>query len=216
MKLITTALVALLASASIAAATDLPSKKKAPAAPAAAPAAAVVAAATSSDSLSVTYGQDLGTNFGAKVDDAYGVTYKHTLPGGVFVGGAASTTQVPGSQLNQNLEAQAGLALPSMAGVSLSAKGGIGEKFSTTNFPYYAVYGNADYDLGNGFTINAVSYRYRNAFDTTNSYQSHQVGTGVTYALNSTYSVSGKVYRNLDSGFNATGDAFAIGLNVKF
>ena len=56
MKIITTAMVALLATASVAFATDLPSKKTAPAA-AAAPAAV---AAASTDSLSVSYGQDLG------------------------------------------------------------------------------------------------------------------------------------------------------------
>lgn len=214
MKVLSTALVALLATTAVAMAGDLPNKKKAPAAAPAA--AAAVAAATSSDSLSVSYGQDLGNNFGAKVDDAYGITYKHTLLGGVFVGAAASTTQVPNSQLNQNLEAQAGMSLPSVAGVALSGKVGIGEKFSTTNFAYYAAYGNADYDIGGGLTLNAVQYRYRNAFDAANSYQSHQVGTGVTYALNSTYSINGKVFRNYDSGFNATGDGFSVGLGVKF
>lgn len=211
MKVLSTALIALIASTAVAMAGDLPNKKKAPAA---APAAAVAAAST--DSLSISYGQDLGNNFGAKVDDAYGIAYKHTLPGGVFVGGAASTTQAAGSQLNQNLEAQAGLALPSVAGIGLSAKAGIGQRFSTTNFPYYALYGNADYDLGNGITLNAIGYRYRNAFDAANSYQSHQLSTGITYALNSTYSISGKLSRSYDSSFAATGDAVTVGLNVKF
>jgi hypothetical protein len=214
MKIITTAMVALLATASVAFATDLPSKKTAPAAAAAAAPAAVAAAST--DSLSVSYGQDLGNNFGAKVDDAYGISYKKSLPGGIFIGAAASTAQVSGSKLTQNLEAQAGLALPSFAGIALSAKAGIGEKFSTTNFPYYALYGNADYDLGNGITLNAVGYRYRNAFDTANDYQSHQLTTGVTYALNSNYSINGKLSRSFDSGYNATGDAVTVGLTVKF
>ena len=213
MKVLSTALVALLASTAVAMAGDLPNKKKAPVA--AAPAAAAVAAA-STDSLSVSYGQDLGNNFGAKVDDAYGITYKKSLPGGVFVAAAASTTQVPGSKLSQNLEAQAGLGLPDVAGIKLTAKAGIGQKFSTTNFPYYALYGNADYDLGNGLTLNAIGYRYRNAFDTSNDYQSHQLSTGITYALNSTYSINGKVSRSYDNSWNATGDAVTVGLGIKF
>ena len=215
MKTFITTTMALLALTVAANATDLPSKKTAPTPPVAAPAAP----AASVDSLSISYGQDLGNNFGAKVDDAYGVTYKHNLGGGFSVGGAASTTQVEGSNLNQNLEAQAGYALPALAGVTLSGKVGVGEKFTTANFPYFAVYGNADYKVMDGLTLNAVQYRYRSAMDTgTYGYQSHRLGTGVTYDINSTYSVSATVYRSFDtsSSFNATGDAFAFGLTAKF
>ena len=216
MKIITTTLVALLATASVAFATDLPSKKKAPAA--AAPAAATEAvAAASTDSLKVEYGQDLGTNFGAKVDDAYTVTYKHSIGGGFAIGGMAQTTQVPGSQLNQNLELQGSYALPAIYGVTLTGKAGLGEKFSTTNFAYYALYGNADYKVNDSITINAVGYRFRSAVDSnTYGYQSHQLSTGVTYDINKSYSLNAKVARNYDTSWNATGDAFTVGATVKF
>jgi len=197
-------------------ATDLPSKKKAPL-PTPAPVAAVAPAST--DSLTVSYGQDLGNNFGAKADDAYQLTYKHNLGNGFSVGGMAKTTQVSGSQLNQNLEVQAGYALPAMAGVTVSGKVGVGEKFTTANFPYYALYGAADYKVMDGLTLNAVQYRYRNSFDTaTYSYASHQLATGVTYDINSKYSVTAKVARNFDTttSFNATGDEVMVGLTVKF
>ena len=195
-------------------ATDLPSKKSAPL-----PTPAPVAAALSDDSLTVSYGQDLGTNFGTKVDDAYQVSYKHNLGGGLSVGGMAKTTQVSGSQLNQNLEAQLGYALPAMAGLTVSGKVGVGEKFTTSNFPYYALYGAADYKVMDGLTFNAVQYRYRSAFDVaTNSYQSHQLATGVTYDITPKYSVSAKVARNFDntSSYSATGDEVMLGLTVKF
>ena len=215
MKIITTALVALLATASVAFATDLPSKKKAPAAAAAA--AAAVEAVASSDSLKVEYGQDLANNFGAKVDDAYTVTYKHSIGGGFAIGGMAQTTQVPGSQLNQNLELQGSYALPAIYGVTLTGKAGLGEKFSTTNFAYYALYGNADYKVNDSITINAVGYRFRSAVDSnTNGYQSHQLSTGVTYDINKSYSLNAKVARNYDTSWNATGDAFTVGATVKF
>lgn len=192
-------------------ATDLPNKKNAPAAP-----AATTAAPAQTDSLTASYGQDLGTNFGSKVDDIYQLTYSHNIGGGVSVGGMAQTTQVPGSQLNQNLEAQAGYALPAFAGVVISGKAGIGERFTTTNFPYYAVYGNADYKLG-PVTINAVQYRFRSAIDSgTYGYQSHQIGTGVTYNLTDAYSVSGKIARNYDTAGNGTGDVFMVGFTAKF
>jgi hypothetical protein len=196
-------------------ATDLPSKKAVPAAPA----PAATAATSSDDSLTVAYGQDLGNNFGAKVDDAYSVTYKHNIGAGFSVGGMAKTTQVSGSQLNQNLEAQAGYALPAFAGVTVSGKVGVGEKFTTANFPYYALYSAADYKVMDGLTLNAVQYRYRSAIDNaTYGYQSHQLATGVTYDITSKYSVKASVARNFDtsSNLNATGDEFALGLTVKF
>jgi hypothetical protein len=216
MKIITTTLVALLATASVAFATDLPSKKKAPAAAAPATATEAVAAA-STDSLKVEYGQDLGTNFGAKVDDAYTVTYKHSIGGGFAIGGMAQTTQVPGSQLNQNLELQGSYALPAMYGVTLTGKASLGEKFSSTNFAYYALYGNADYKVNDNITLNAVGYRFRSAVDSnTYGYQSHQLSTGVTFDINKSYSLNAKVARNYDTGWNATGDAFTVGATVKF
>ena len=214
MKTFITTTMALLALTVAANATDLPKKNKAPAAPVA---TAATAPAASTDSLTVSYGQDLGNDFGAKVDDTYGLTYKHSLGGGFSVGGAASTTQVPDSKLTQNLEAQAGYALPSFAGVTLSGKVGLGEKFTTTNFGYYALYGAADYKVMDGLTWNAVSYRYRSAIDVgANGYQSHRLGTGVTYDITSNYSVNAAVYRSYDTDYKATGDAFSVGLTAKF
>jgi len=213
MKTFITTTMALLALTVAASATDLPSKKTVPTPPV----AAVAAPAASVDSLSLSYGQDLESNFGAKVDDTYGVTYKHNLGGGFSVGGAASTTQVPDSKLTQNLEAQAGYALPAFAGVTLSGKVGVGEKFTTSNFAYYALYGAADYKVMDGLTWNAVQYRYRSAIDVdANGYQSHRLGTGVTYDITSNYSVNAAVYRSYDTSYNATGDAFSVGLTAKF
>lgn len=212
-KLIISAVAVLMATSAYA--TDLPSKKAAPAASAPAP---VAAAPASVDSLTVTYGQDLGTNFGTKADDAYSVAYKHSLGGGFSIGGVASTTQAPSSLLKQTIEAQAGYALPAMSGVVVSGKVGVGERFTdSANYPYYALYGNADYKVSDGITLNAVQYRYRNAIDSAAySYQSHQIGTGVTVDLNQTYSVSAKIARNYDSALNATGDYVGASLTVKF
>ena len=212
MKKLIISTLAVLALTATANATDLPNKKKAPAAPVAAEAAK----AASNDSLTISYGQDLGNNFGAKVDDAYGVTYKHNIGGGISVSGVASTTQAPNSQLNQNLEAQVGYALPAFAGVAVSGKVGVGERFSTTNFPYYALYGAADYAIGGGLTLNAINYRYRDAFDTANNYKSHKIGTGVTYDITSNYSVNVGVSRSYDTNWNATGDAVTGAFIVKF
>jgi len=205
--------VAALVLATSAYATDLPKKNKAPAAP-----AAVATSSESTDSLTAAYGQDTAVgNLGSKTDDIYQLTYTHKLGNGFSVGGMAQTTQDTSNTVKQNLEAQAGYALPAFAGVAVSGKVGVGEKFQSTNFGYYALYGAADYKVMDKLTWNAVSYRYRSAFDTANyGYQSNQLGTGVTYDLASNYAVSAKVYRNYDTSFNSTGDQFMLGLNVKF
>jgi hypothetical protein len=216
MKNILTTTMALLALTITAHATDLPSKKSVPTPPT----APVAAPAASVDSLTITYGQDLGNNFGAKADDSYGISYKHSLGNGFSVGGAVSPTQYLDNTIKATAEVQAGYALPSFSGVTLSGKVGVGERFlSPTNYPYFAVYGNADYKIMDGLTLNAVQYRYRSAVDSnTYGYQSHRLGTGVTYDITSNYSVSATVYRSFDtsSSFNATGDAFAFGLTAKF
>jgi hypothetical protein len=217
MKKLIISTLAVLALTATANATDLPNKKKAPEAPKAV-AAEPAKPAASNDSLTVSYGQDLGNNLGAKVDDAYGVTYKHNLGGGFSVSGVASTTQDTSNVVKQNLEAQAGYALPAFAGIAVSGKVGIGERFvSTGNFPYYALYGAADYKLVDGLTINAINYRYRSAVDTgTYGYQSHRLGTGVTYDITSNYSVNVGFTRSYDTNWNATGDAVTGAFTVKF
>jgi len=210
MKKIVISTLAVLAFNAIANATDLPNKKAAPAAPAAETKVA------SNDSLTVSYGQNLGNNFGSKSSDGYSVAYEHNVGAGFNVGAVASTTQAPSSLLNQNVEAQVGYALPAIAGVAVSGKAGVGERFSTTNFPYYALYGAADYGIGGGLTLNAINYRYRDAFDAANNYKSHKLGTGVTYELTSNYSLSVDVSRSYDTSWNATGDSVTGGLIVKF
>jgi hypothetical protein len=209
MKNILIATAALLVATS-AYATDLPSK----AAPVVPSSSATV---TSTDSLSVAYGQDVATgDFRSKTNDIYQLTYKHNLGSGFFVGGMAQTTQSSNSKLDQNLELQAGVSSPSFAGVIVTGKIGIGEKFSTNNFGYYALYGNADYKLSDKFTLNALQYRYRNAFESSNNYETHQIGTGVTYDVTTVYSVNAKIARNYDNSYKTIGDQFMVGLTAKF
>jgi len=209
MKKILMATAAIAALTTAAMASDLPSKKTAPAAP--------VAAAPSADSLSISYGQDFEVNkFGTKSSDSYGVAYTHKIDA-FSVGAAMSTSQNTSNTVSQNIEGQVGYSLPLVAGVTATGKVGVGQRFTTTNFPYFALYGAADYKINDALTLNAMSYRYRSAVDSTaNGYQSHQLGTGVTYALSNTYSVSAKVARNWDKDYNTTGDSATMSFNIKF
>jgi lipopolysaccharide assembly outer membrane protein LptD (OstA) len=214
MKNILTTTMALLALTVAAHATDLPSKAKAPAAPA--PVAAAPAA--SNDSLSIGYTYDQAAGFGSQVDNNWGMTYTHQLGGGFSAGVNAGFAQKTDNSINGTMEGQAGYKLPAFSGVSVGGKVALGERWiSTGDFPYYAVYGSADYAVGSGITLNAIQYRWRSAIDSnTYGFQSHQIGTGVTYDITSNYSVNAKVFRNYDTTGNNTGDGFAAGLTIKF
>lgn len=181
------------------------------------PAVAPVEPAASVDSLSFSYGQDFVLdNFGTKDKDTFSATYTHKFGGGYSAGAAISTSQSVDSLLKQNIEVQGGYSRAITAGLTVGVKIGVGERFTETNFPYYAVYSATDYKVNDKLTVNALGYRYRDAFDSANDYKSHQLSTGVTYALNTSYSVNAKFARNYDEDFNATGDAATVGLTIKF
>jgi len=206
-KLLLTTTVALAAMALTAQANDL-SKKKA---------ATASSVAANNSSLSITYGQDfVNGSFGTKSSDAYGVAYTHKIDA-FSVGAAISTSQNTSNTVKHNIEGQVGYSQPLVAGVTGTGKIGVGQRFDTTNFPYFALYGAADYKLTDDLTLNAVGYRYRSAIDSTaNGYQSHQLSSGATYNLSKSYSISSKVSRNWDKDYNTTGDAIGFSFNIKF
>jgi uncharacterized protein YdeI (BOF family) len=126
-------------------------------------------------------------------------------------------TQDSSHDVSNNVEADVWYQRKIMGPVSGKVGLGVGEHISDShNFPFYAAYVQGDVALGNGFTLNAVQYRYRNAFDTRREFESHTVGTGVTYDLNDTSSVSGKVFRKWDGKGTYTSDGMVVAYNIKF
>ena len=101
--------------------------------------------------------------------------------------------------------------------LTLRAGVGVGEHISNIkDFPFYAAYVQADVPVNAKLTVNAVQYRYRNAFDVRRGFESHQVGTGVTYAVTDSTSVSGKLYRRWDGDINPSTDGVGLGVSFKF
>jgi Porin subfamily len=206
-----TAFAALAASASVAVAADLPKKN----APAAAPVAAAAPAAC--DALSVSYGQDFAPDgLSSKIDDGYGVGYSHCL-GPMTVGASYSGTYT-GSAFKQNLEGQVGYNQKVTDALSIGAKLGVGERFlpNSVQFPYYALYGTVDYRINDSITLNGLQYRYRNAFDTSNNYESHRIGTGASYNITKNVALTATVYRDYDNNFSAIDNGVALGATVRF
>lgn len=212
-KLLITA--AAIAFATSAYATDLPSKKAAPAAPAAAP-----AAASADNTISAGYGFDYNPGeFSKSTATEYSVAYSRNLGAGLSAGVAAGTSQAADQgALKQTIEAQAGYKLPVFAGFSAKAGAGIGERFTDgANYGYYALRAGMDYSLTDNIVINAANYRYRNSFDAAySSYESHQVASGVSYKFAKDQAVGVSVSRSYDKDWNKSSDGVMLNYSLNF
>lgn len=174
-------------------------------------AAFAATAAVAETTVALTYGQDFTVaGFGDRTDDAAGIAVTHDL--GAYTLGASYS----GDADAQNLEATVGRHFAVNDQLSIGAALGVGQRFDTTDFTYYTVSADADVKVNDKLTWTAVEYRYRNAFDTANDYESHRLGTGVSYALTDAVAVNASVYRNFDGGFDATGNAASVGVAYKF
>lgn len=208
--------VAAVALASSAMAADAPVRTKAGSAP-----APVLAPTTPSDTTEISVGFGLESDKGT-YDTANKAVYKIGIEqnaiGGLFLGANFQTSQVQpdNGALSQNIEGLAGYKF-GMGPVALKGSLGLGERFTNgNNFPYYVGRLGADYKIDKNITWNAVQYRYRNAFDTVNAYQSHQIGTGLTYNIAPSQAIYANIYRNLDSAYNVTDNGVEMGLKVSF
>ena len=211
-KLLITA--AAIAFATGAYATDLPNKKAAPAATAAA-----APAASADNTISAGWGLDFTSGeYSKSTATNYSVAYSRNIGGGFSAGVAAGTNQAANAgALKQTIEAQAGYKLPVFAGFTAKAGAGIGQRFTDgANYGYYALRAGADYSLTDNIVINAANYRYRNSFDAQWNYESHNVGTGVTYKFAKDQSVGVSVSRSYDKSWNNSGDGVMLNYALNF
>lgn len=168
-------------------------------------------AAVAETTVALSYGQDFtAAGFGETTTNSLGVSVARDF-GAYNVGVAFS-----GDEDAQNLEATIGRHFALNDRVSVGGALGVGQRFDANDFAYYTVSADADVKVTDKLSWTAVDYRYRNAFDTDNDYESHRVGTGVSYALTDTVAVNASVYRNFDGDFDATGNAASLGLAYKF
>ena len=87
---------------------------------------------------------------------------------------------------------------------SAVATAGVGEHFQSpeegVDFPYYMLKIVADLELSERVTWSAVSFRYRNAFDPSNDYDTPQLATEIAYQLDKHNTVSAKLAGNWCNG----------------
>ncbi len=142
-------------------------------------------------------------DFDVSKDVKYKIDGAHTFDSRVILGGSFQYTDAAnGKKDSQNLEVTIGYRLPLGHVFSVMGSSGIGARFSGSDdtFAYYVFNVGADLRLTEQVTWNAVGYRYRNAFDTDNDYDTPQLSTGLAFKIDQANSVSTKFYRSWKDG----------------
>jgi len=154
----------------------------------------------------------VGTSINRQPDDfalpkstEFGVEGAHTFDNQVLLQGKAEIQEDAGSRAtSENLEGTVGYKLRFNDAFSLTGRGGIGENFQSASaggdFPFYVFYLAADLDLTRRVTWNVITFRYRNAFDTANDFDTPQIATGLLFAVDLHNWISTKLSRSWKDG----------------
>ena len=183
-------------------------------------AAAVCAAAADSNSIGVTITSDRDPNrFADPKNMKYELNGAHTFDGGFILGGSFQySDRAFSNRASQNLEATLGYRVPLNTAFSLTGSAGIGEHWRqnpAAAFPYYVLRISADFDLNQSVTWNVVSFRYRDAFDPNDHYNTPQLATGFTYKVDENNSITAKVMRNWRDG-DPSSTGVSLGFRQRF
>jgi hypothetical protein len=152
-------------------------------------------------------------------DTKYEFNGGHTFDSGLVLGGSFQFSDTAFSnRASQNVEGTAGYRIPFGGAFSVTGSAGVGEHWRqnpNATFPYYVLRIGAGLDLSNHITWDIISYRYRNAFDLNDNYNTPQVATGFTYKLDADTSIFSKIMRNWKDG-EPSSTGVSLGLKRKF
>jgi hypothetical protein len=161
------------------------------------------AADSSSIGVGIISDRDPG-DFGNPKSTKYELNGAHTFDFGLIFGGSFQYTDTTFSdRTSQNLEGTIGYRVPLDLALSVTGSAGIGEHWRrdpSAAFPYYVLRIAADFKLSRAITWNVISYRFRDAFDRNDNYDTPQVATGLTFNLDTQSSISAKIMRNWKDG----------------
>lgn len=141
-------------------------------------------------------------DLGVSKDMKYLVGVAHIFDNGIVLGGSFQYTDArAGKSDSQNLEATLGYRFKFGDVFSINASAGAGGRFvAMDDFAYYVLRVGADIELSRQVTWNAIGYRYRNAFDTDNDYDTPEVSTGLSFKIDDKNSLSTKLYQEWKDG----------------
>jgi hypothetical protein len=177
-------------------------------------------ASAGNDSVDMTITSDRDPdNFEVPKDMKYELNGAHTFDDGLILGGSFQFTDTAFSdRASQNLEGTIGYRMQLDSVLSVNGSAGLGEHWRedpSTYFPYYVLRIGADLDLNQNITWNTISYRFRDAFDRDDDYDTPQIATGVTFKLDGDNSIAVKIMRNWkDDQPSSTG--VSLGFKKKF
>jgi len=155
-------------------------------------------------------------DFALPKDTSYEFAAAHAFDGGLILGGSATYSDPAfAGTSTTNVEGTVGYRARFSSVFSATATAGVGEHFQSpedgVDFPYYLLKVTAAIELGKRVTWTAVSFRYRNAFDTANDYDTPQLATEIAYRLDKHNTVSAKLAGNWSNGVYAS-----TGLSVAY
>jgi hypothetical protein len=124
---------------------------------------------------------------------------------GAILGGSLETTIDVGSgEVTYDLETTLGRSWKLSDFFALKGSAGVGHRLQPAstggNFPYYVLYIGSDIDLNARWTWNVVTYRFRDAFDTRNSFDTPEVSTRLTFRIDGARSVFTAYYYGWKEG----------------
>ena len=178
----------------------------------------VAAGESNSVGFTITSNRDEG-DFSVPKNTQYQLSGDHTFTNGLILGGSFQFTDTTFSdQSTKNLEGTIGYRWPLNFGFSLLGTAGIGEHWRENPgvaFPYYVLRAAVDFTINQDITWNAISYRFRDAFDHGENYETPQLATGLTFKLDAESSISAKITRNWKDG-QPSSTGVSLGFKQKF
>jgi len=149
----------------------------------------------------------------------FNVNAAHEFANAVVLGGYFEPEINKSSVWTYNLEGTLGYGFKLTSRVSLSGSAGVGDRKSVASsggdFPYYALRARLDIDLSDRWSWNLITYRFRNAFETRNNYNTPQVSTTITLKLDASSSIYTKYFYDWENG-PPSDQGFALGYNYRF
>jgi hypothetical protein len=177
-------------------------------------------AAGGSNTIGVTITSDRDpSDFAVPKNTKYELNGSYSFDNGLIFGGSFEYSDTTLSdRASENLEGTIGYRVPLDRVFSVTGSAGIGEHWRqnpNTTFPYYVLRIGADLDLSQNITWNVISYRFRDAFDPNDNYDTPQVATGLTLKLDGQSSISAKVIRNWKDG-EPSSTGVSLGFKQRF
>jgi hypothetical protein len=159
-------------------------------------------------------------NFSEPIATKYQFNIARTFANGFVVGVSAEPEiKTDNGGVSSKLEATVGYIWRLGHFASLGGSAGAGERFqeesSGGNFPYYVLRVRADIDLGDRWSWNLITYRFRDAFNTKNDYNTPEVSTAITLKLDDSRSVYVKYYYAWKDG-DPDNQGIGVGYKITF